>query len=162
MAAGFEFPRRGASSNATPADVWTPLVFTPSAQATAGLSALATRILDNYPAGLRTLKITMGTIPLTEELLGQVRRPLLILFGALGLVLLVTCANVANLILSRSLGRQRDIGVRAALGAGRLRLFQVLLSEVLILAASGGRSDSSSGIGACARSPRYSPRAFPA
>ena len=53
-------------------------------------------------------------------------------------MLLVTCANVANLILSRSVARQRDIGVRAALGAGRLRLFQVLLSEALILAAFGG------------------------
>jgi predicted permease len=160
MPAGFEFPRRGASSNATPADVWMPLVFTPSerqargsnynlsvigrlregtppAQAAAEISALAIRIRDNYPADL-PLKVTIGIMPLREELLGEVRRPLLILFGAVALVLLVTCANVANLILSRSLARQRDIGVRAALGAGRLRLFQVLLSEALILAASGG------------------------
>jgi predicted permease len=160
MPSGFEFPRRGASSNATPADVWMPLVFTPSerqargsnynlsvigrvregappAQAGADLSALATRIRDNYPADL-PLKVTIGTLPLREELSGQVRRPLLILFGAVALVLLVTCANVANLILSRSLARQRDIGVRAALGAGRLRLFQVLLSEALLLAAVGG------------------------
>jgi predicted permease len=160
MPAGFEFPRRGASSNATPADVWMPLVFTPSerqargsnynlsvigrlreeappAQALADLSALAIRIRDNYPADL-PLNITIGAVPLREELSGQVRRPLLILFGAVALVLLVTCANVANLILSRSLARQRDIGIRAALGAGRLRLFQVLLSEALILAAFGG------------------------
>ena len=66
------------------------------------------------------------------------RRPLIILLAAVGLVLLVTCANVANLMLSRSVARQRDIGVRAALGAGRLRLFQVLLSEALILAGCGG------------------------
>ncbi len=162
MPAGFEFPRRGASSNATPADVWMPLVFTPAerqargemyrhsvigrlrdgtspGQAAAEVAALAQRIRDNYPAGLGdALKITIGTIPLTEELSGQVRRPLLILFGAVGLVLLVTCANVANLILSRSVARQRDIGVRAALGAGRLRLFQLLLGEALILATFGG------------------------
>ncbi len=162
MPAGFEFPRRGASSNATPADVWLPLVFTPAerqargqmyrhsvigrlrdgtppAQAAADVAALAQRIRDNYPAGLGdALKLTIGAIPFTEELLGQVRRPLLILLGAVGLVLLVTCANVANLILSRSVARQRDIGVRAALGAGRLRLFQVLLSEALILATVGG------------------------
>ena len=112
---------------------------TPPAQAVADVSALARRIRDNYPAGLGdALQVTVGAIPLTEELSGQVRRPLLILFGAVGLVLLVTCANVANLILSRSVARQRDIGVRAALGAGRLRLFQVLLSEALILATLGG------------------------
>ena len=75
---------------------------------------------------------------LTEDLSGQVRRPLMILLAAVGLVLLVTCANVANLVLSRSVARQRDIGIRAALGAGRLRLFQVLLSEALILAGCGG------------------------
>ena len=162
MPAGFEFPRRGASSNATPADVWMPLVFTPlerrgrgqmyrhsvigrlrdgipPAQAASDISALAQRIRDNYPAGLgNALQVAIGAIPLTQELSGQIKRPLLILFGAVGLVLLVTCANVANLILSRSVARQRDIGVRAALGAGRLRLFQVLLSEALILATLGG------------------------
>ncbi len=162
MPAGFEFPRRGASSNATPADVWMPLVFTaeerqgrgqmyrhsvigrlrdgtPPAQAAAEVAALSQRIRDNYPAGLgNALQVTIGAIPLTQELSGQVRRPLLILLGAVGLVLLVTCANVANLILSRSVARQRDIGVRAALGAGLLRLFQVLLSEALILATLGG------------------------
>jgi predicted permease len=162
MPAGFEFPRRGASSNATPADVWLPLVFTPFERqargmmynhsvigrlrdgtspdrASADISALAERIRENYPAAIRSaLSLRIGTAMLAEELSGQVRRPLLILLGAVGLVLLVTCANVANLILSRSVARQRDIGVRAALGAGRLRLFQVLLGEAIILAACGG------------------------
>ena len=162
MPAGFEFPRRGASSNATPArcldaagvhaggaararSMYRPQRhrtaprWTPPAQAAAEVAALAQRIRDNYPAGLgNALQVTIGAIPLTQDLSGQVRRPLLILLGAVGLVLLVTCANVANLILSRSLARQRDIGVRAALGAGRLRLFQVLLSEALILATLGG------------------------
>jgi putative ABC transport system permease protein len=159
MPAEFEFPRRGASSNATPADVWMPLVLTPAerqarganynlgvigrlrdrttpAQAVGDLSTLAVRIRDNYPAAL-PLKVQVGAIPLAQELLGEVRRPLLILFGAVALVLLVTCANVANLVLSRSLARQRDIGVRAALGAGRLRLFQILLGEALILSLAG-------------------------
>ena len=76
-------------------------------------------------------------------------------------MLLVTCANVANLILSRSVARQRDIGVRAALGAGRLRLFQVLLGEALILATVGGRARTIARVlGGCARYRPCSPPAF--
>ena len=163
MPPAFQFPKRSPQINGEPADVWLPLVFNPFErqargmmynhsvigrlregvtvqQAGADTSALASRIRENYPVQLRNspFSLQIGTAPLLDEIAGQVRRPLLILLGAVGLVLLVACANVANLILSRTVARQREIGVRAALGAGRHRLFQMLLLESLILSLIGG------------------------
>lgn len=105
--------------------------------ATAEMQALVRRWTEEgrYPAAM---EFSAYTIPGSEEVNGRVRVALLVLTGAVGLLLLITCANVANLLLTRADARNREMAVRAALGAGRRRLLRLNLTESLVLAVAGG------------------------
>jgi putative ABC transport system permease protein len=140
-------------------ELWTPIAFTPLQRAThdehyltvygrlrpgitrrqvqAKLDAVAIRLRHDFPKDDEI--ISFGTVPFVDEFVGDVRERLLTLLAAVGLVLLIACGNVANLLLARGAARGRELAVRAALGAGRGRIVRQLLTEsaVLALAAAG-------------------------
>jgi putative ABC transport system permease protein len=105
-------------------------------QAQSDTAALSARLAREFPATNEGVIMTLQ--PLYERLVGRARQPLAILFGTVGLLLLIACANVANLMLARTTVRERELAIRAALGAGRARLARQLITESLTLAVAGG------------------------
>ena len=105
-------------------------------QAQAELSAISVRLEQMYPEDDKGWGAII--LPLREQLVGDVRAALLVLLGAVAFVLLIACANVANLVLAKTLARRKEIAIRTALGASRLVVLRQILAETVLLSVAGG------------------------
>jgi len=161
MPPNVQFPIGGIG--VTPAEIFVPYVLSPDVlnrrgdnygtwafgrladgvsveRASAAVMNVATNLPSRYPDFYRgpTSTVVGGVSTLREAVVGSVRRPLLVLLGAVCLVLLIACLNVSSLLVARSVARQREIAVRRAIGASRSRLAQQFLTESLVLVVLGG------------------------
>jgi putative ABC transport system permease protein len=153
MPPSFEFPHREV-------EAWVPLQIDPSSRysrtdhylrvvgrlrdgveiedARAELEAYGRRVVEEFPQNYKTFRFGVTGVGLHENIVGESRTPLLILLGAVAFVLLIACANVANLLLARAESRSRDFAVRSALGASRSQITLQLLVESVIFSLAGG------------------------
>jgi putative ABC transport system permease protein len=156
MPAGFDFFVKENSNIKKSPEFWLPIAFTQRSrerggrslsaigvlkpgvtidQARAEMNALGARLEQQYPDFNRGWGINL--VPLHTQFAGDLKPALMILLIAVGFVLLIACANVANLLMARSVARQKEFAIRTALGAGRLRLLRQLLTESVLLAVAG-------------------------